>query len=359
MLVTLLVLVLAVGTSQSAELTRVNSIGEITLTLPDPSGELEIFALPVGQGDCTIIQCPSGKLVVFDCGSSGGTLRLLAEQVKKFLGKRLADVVSVIISHPDKDHFNYLPETGIQPKRVIIGAKQDYCNKKNNKICQWLSGSFTLNTVSNEKNCIGNCTVPGGTDFCGNPNIKFDILAANVGATNNQRSIVMKISSDQFTALLPGDMEGAAAKKIAKKLPKGQLKSLIYKVSHHGAIAANMPAWLEEISPSASYVSSAYNFTRLYHPQCTTITNLRDLGSLDTTVPHDIYCCNKSKPMPLKGFKNHIYETSPAPDKMCFLWYTSALKHPFGHYCYQVLLNHQPSIKGWLYRLLSQVSVTL
>lgn len=53
------------------------TLGQLLTSIlpPDPT-YLQIYALPVGQGDCTIIQCPgSGAIIVLDCGSCGGNNR--------------------------------------------------------------------------------------------------------------------------------------------------------------------------------------------------------------------------------------------------------------------------------------------
>ena len=39
----------------------------------DIDGQLHVWTLPVGQGDCRIIQCPDGELNLFDCGRGLGT----------------------------------------------------------------------------------------------------------------------------------------------------------------------------------------------------------------------------------------------------------------------------------------------
>jgi len=40
--------------------------------IPEPDGRLHIYALPVGQGDAHVIQCPSGTLSINDLGTSDG-----------------------------------------------------------------------------------------------------------------------------------------------------------------------------------------------------------------------------------------------------------------------------------------------
>ena len=70
------------------------------------------------------------------------------------------------------------------------------------------------------------CEIPGGLNFCGDKNVKFDILAANVGTTPNQKSIVLKIEHydgvkdpPHFCCLVTC-MEGTVATRIAESLDK-------------------------------------------------------------------------------------------------------------------------------------------
>ena len=38
--------------------------------LPQPDGNLNIYSLPIGQGDSHVVQCPDGSLTLFDMGSN-------------------------------------------------------------------------------------------------------------------------------------------------------------------------------------------------------------------------------------------------------------------------------------------------
>lgn len=330
-------------TTTSSEI--INRTEDIAFTIPSPAGNLQVYALPVGQGDCTIIQCPTGQIIVVDCGSSGGN-RLTSQQIQLFLGNRIGDVVAIIVSHPDRDHFNYLYSINWQTtsiRSVIIGGTiQDY-NRSNQEFMMmfnWLmnfNNTGKLQTISNGQQCIGNCIVAGGTNFCSNLNIPFNILAANVGPTSNQKSIVMKVSLGAFSLLLPGDIEGPAATAIAgNPAVLQQLHSVVYKMAHHGASAsANQPAWLAPILPQVAFASSAYNFGNCRHPRCITISRLLNLGTIVPSQPHTFYCGNTGAPTQLNAFCRHMYETSPRPNMICMLGYTSTGQ--FDQQCYQML----------------------
>ena len=184
-----------------------------------------------------------------------------------------------------------------------------------------------LYTVSNGAPCTGNCAVPLGTNFCNSQNINFNILAANVGRTSNQKSIVMKtVVGQHYSMLLPGDIEGRAATSIANTLGQ-QLQSVVYKIAHHGAsTSANSLTWLAPIRPSAAFASSAYNFGNCHHPRCVAIDRILNLHTIVAAPSHDFYCGNPPRQPPTQQNKyiKNIYETSPTPNLICLLTYTSS-----------------------------------
>ena len=333
--------------------TIVNSTNDIELSIrQEPNTQdLNVYAIPVGQGDCTIIQCPNGNIVVLDCGSSGGN-RVTPQQIQDALGDLINQVVAVIITHPDSDHFNYLYQINWNLdniRAVIIGGVLDDYNRprspKFDEIYNWLLRfGGRLATVNNRAGmlpCIGDCTTAPGTNFCENQNIVFNILAANIGPSSNEKSIVMKVIMlvNQWSILLPGDIEGGAANTIATDPGvRPQLHSTVYKIAHHGASRlANSQVWLDPIKPMHAFASSGYNFGSCRHPRCETINRLNTVGTIAMAPPHAFYCGNPRGVMPMQyeDFTESIFETSPNSNTICLLTYTSA---GMGKYdCNQIL----------------------
>ena len=124
----------------------------VPASIPASTDALQVFALPVGQGDCTIIQCPrtganhdqlqDGNIVVFDCGSVGCN-KLDASRVASWLGTSINRVVAILISHLDRDHYSYLPDIGWNHssiKAVITGGSlANYGTDLDGKIWNWLN----------------------------------------------------------------------------------------------------------------------------------------------------------------------------------------------------------------------------
>ena len=344
-------------------MTKVSHVKDINPRIPEQThGLLSVYALPVGQGDCTVIQCPNGNIVVVDCGSSGG-LGLKPHQIKDFLHSQMDKVVAIIITHPDRNHFNYLDKIEwIQSSinQVVIGGNlsdynggmQDYV-----RIYKWLdrlNSEGRLHKVNDGQPCVGNCAVPKGTDFCENQKISFNILAANTeGSSSNEKSIVMKVTVGQWSMLLPGDMEGKAARHVAKELGP-QLRSVVYKMAEHGdSDQANNLIWLDPIQPRMAFASSAYNLqpgTSL-QPRCDTITRLQNLQTIEDAERHPFHCGNGKvlDPTQYDDFVYNMFETSPTPDTICTLMYHSSGEQSFE--CYK--LSETTFEKGWPFEAVS------
>jgi len=320
---------------------------QLLTSMAQPSNTyVQVYALPVGQGDCTIIQCPStGDIIVFDCGSNGAN-RITPSYVQAFLGNNVNKVRYILTTHANQDHYNYLYQitnwNTSSVQAVIIGG--EVSNYGSASINNWLSNWNSMNKlymVNNGALCMSgvtNCIITNAraptstisTNFCSNQNIQFNILATNVGSTANQKSIVMKIVHSSWSLLLSGDMEGPASTKIAMTLNTA-LKSKVYKISHHGASRlANNAQWLSPIKPEFAFASSGYAYSNCHHPTCVTINRLLTLNTIRTATSHAFYC-GGNPDMNFPAFNYSIYETSPTSTTICFLTYSSAGSQPGSH----------------------------
>ncbi len=76
--------------------------------------KFEIKYLYMGQGDCILLVCPNGQLVVIDCGSTKGLgaqsqeLIDICVNLRKFTRKNNRKVDILILTHKDQDHYNYV-----------------------------------------------------------------------------------------------------------------------------------------------------------------------------------------------------------------------------------------------------------
>lgn len=82
----------------------------------------------VGQGDCILVVCPDNRLVMIDCGSSKG-LTLdekidIAVDIRKFTNNNNGKLDALILTHPDKDHYNLVVQLLYQ--RSYVEEETEY-----------------------------------------------------------------------------------------------------------------------------------------------------------------------------------------------------------------------------------------
>ena len=247
-----------------------------------------MYALPVGQGDCTVITCPSETdprdIVLVDCGAKPAGDIYSSSGVKEFLQLEKVTRATVVITHGDKDHYNYLQDifTGFNKDNLDIIVGEENAVPKENL------PNGKLHVVNGGKECIGNCPQFEKPEhqhmLCGKGSpLNFNILAANVGDKKNQKSIVLKVSyKDGPSLLLPGDMEYNAMGEIADKLSESKVMNAdFYKIAHHGAASTDsgiFKKWLAAIVPNRIgevFVSHGFK-NKYHHPRCESIGGVFD-----------------------------------------------------------------------------------
>lgn len=83
----------------------------------------------MGQGDCILIVCPNGKLVVIDCGSSKGLpqdspeLLKVCTSIRKYTSQNKRKVNILILTHKDRDHYNQVKNIFL--KRTFTDGSDD------------------------------------------------------------------------------------------------------------------------------------------------------------------------------------------------------------------------------------------
>ena len=208
-------------------------------SFPPADSNLNIYALPVGQGDCTVIQCPSaygGEISIIDAGSTANTGFTKTQAVNAFNGQT---VETIILTHPDADHINYIEDilTVTKPKGAIPPIYHS---------CDWktfYSGTIKSAKIKSEsKSELDNVVeVNVSRTRYGNNNVVLNVIASEqeicstgTPSYKNEASIVTKIEYGGTTTLIPGDFEGGV--KFTNNFIKcaGNLKSDIYRLAHHG-----------------------------------------------------------------------------------------------------------------------------
>ncbi len=224
-----------------------NSNAEVTSEI-QPSQNLTMSFIDVGQGDSILVTLPNTKTLLIDGGerqSSGKVLSTLQEH-----GLSYIDVI--VATHPHADH---------------IGGLIDIINTVN--VGQVLdSGQMhTTQTFEDLLDAIYNKQIPlrsvsEGESLNLDPTVRIDVLnpPASIpdGASNeaefNDNSVVLKITYGNFSALLTGDMEERNEARLAFK-NAATLDADVLKAGHHGSRTSSSLDFLNAVTPEVVIIS--------------------------------------------------------------------------------------------------------
>ena len=227
---------------------------------------LHVFALPMGQGDATIIKCPDigtkpGKLTIIDMGSSSckvnGCMR--KEGITNFIQHHIVEYI--FLTHPDIDHYNLI-------SAVVDNVDKDTelyhsCDRSKYKY----RGHLPLDDIEPKIKLIEQINKLDCSK--GEPSREFSICggAASIvvlasgledactKSSNNPASLVLQLKYINKKVLFVGDLEREEA---VNTVIKCDIKSDALRLAHHGSREnhANSDAFLEKVNADIAIVSS-------------------------------------------------------------------------------------------------------
>ena len=259
--------------------------GEQLAQLPNADANLNIYAIPVGQGDCTVIQCPStkgGKITIVDIGSRKST-GFSKNDVINYLSGQYIEYL--FLTHSDKDHVNYV----VSLFGDLLANQIPYPPVYHS--CPW--SRYKINVPNLVHNEIKTCCPCNSVTICQGA-VTLNILASGFNkcptSSPNGDSIVMQADYNGAKVFLPGDFEGSTDF-IQNFLDcAGSIKSPLLRLSHHGAdngIANTIP-FLNAVSPDQAFSSSG--LSSYGHPRCSLYNRLINSYPITTVASHDYTC---------------------------------------------------------------------
>ncbi|GHU62486.1 ComE operon protein 3 [Clostridia bacterium] len=219
------------------------------------SHTLSIYFLDVGQGDCSLIQTPTGKKYLIDLGSSN------KKSVGKFIflpfleSKGIFRLDYVILTHPDSDHINGvkdlldMPESRIEISHFIL-SKQFITDKEGEELVYWI-----------KKRNIPIILMSQG-DVLEDEEVKFSCLwprikeKSELSKDNNYFSLVFRVEYKKFSAIFTGDLEEEGEKEL---IQQGIFSCMLLKIGHHGSKSSTTQEWLETLQPKIAIISAGRN----------------------------------------------------------------------------------------------------
>ena len=254
------------------------SNGHTSTPLSQPNKETveaRITFLNVGQGDSVLIES-QGKIMLIDAGPDNSA----SQKLGLILPPKIKDIDLVLLTHAHDDHFSGFKKIfeKFSVKNIIQGqaaeespSHKDFLKSEKNEQLEDNAKIISIATSTSLK--IGTC--------------EADIFSPLPEAKNeNDRSLVTKLNCNGHSFLLAGDLGPAGQSAL---LENGtDIKSEVYKASHHGADTNNIESFINQISPQTiviqvgknSYGHPGKKFLNYAANQDLTILRTDKLGSI-------------------------------------------------------------------------------
>ncbi|WP_328774734.1 ComEC/Rec2 family competence protein [Deinococcus aquaedulcis] len=204
-----------------------------------PSGEVVIRFLDVGQGDAILIQSPEGKTLLIDGGRSSERMR---EHLQALDVKGLDLMVA---SHADADHIaGLVPAAGLKPRVFINNGLGGTTQTWERLVAALQDAGTTFTKASNQTVNLGS--------------VKLRVVAPppGMGDDQNENSVGIALQFGAFRALMTGDSETPETEGwLAQERDDLKGPFQVYKSIHHGAANGDSAAWLANVRPENVVIS--------------------------------------------------------------------------------------------------------
>ncbi len=229
------------------------------------STKSELVFLDVGQGSSTLIKFPGGKKVLIDGGGSSSPKFNVGESIiAPYLWHRgITHLDTIIVSHPDADHFNGIPFLlqRFQPDILWTNGESGHSQQYEDMLN--LASDLGIKTKTPEGNEL---IMEGGGAILQNINNPFldktQTYNAGLLLQSNDKSLILRFAGRTVTCLLPGDITRRVETALVNK--DHLLQTTILLSPHHGSKTSNSPAFIETVNPEQIIVSAGRFYPLLF-----------------------------------------------------------------------------------------------
>lgn len=229
------------------------------------TGSMKVHFIDVGQGDCILVQAPSGQTMLIDAGSYQPEIEAKVLSYLRGLGLTRIDVV--VATHPHSDHIGSLDAV---INNFTIGKAYD-------------SGyAYSSVSYTDYINALNSKSVPlysarRGQSFYLASDVKVEILSptatiVSAPANVNDVSVVLRVVYKNTSFMLTGD----APQFVETEIRTGgyTVNSDVLKVGHHGSYSSTAPTFVDAVTPTKGAVILVGEGNPYGHPHTETMTTL-------------------------------------------------------------------------------------
>ncbi|MCA9212063.1 MAG: ComEC/Rec2 family competence protein [Planctomycetales bacterium] len=188
---------------------------------------LEVTFISVGHGVSVLLQFPSGRTALYDCGHMGIPNGCVDSISSVLWHKGIHRIDTVVLSHADADHYNALPGLmeRFQLSSVVV---TEYMFQSDSDALAELKRSIDRANVTLQ-------TVHCNQRMFVDPAARCDVLhplPSTKYSSDNAASIVLHVANNQHSILLTGDLERGGLTEVMQRV---NAKPDVVMVPHHGS----------------------------------------------------------------------------------------------------------------------------
>ncbi len=223
---------------------------------------LRVHFIDVGQGDCSLIQCPDGSTILID-GGRIWTYPFLIDYLKN-AGVEKIDLL--VVSHPHSDHYGGLIKV---LKSFPVTTVLDSGKESTGDLYQRF-----LETVKSLPEVGFKLARAGDRYDFGEVKVLVVHPSSRLHSHPNNCSIVLKLNYGAASFLFAGDIEREGE---MEAMSRGHnLRSTVLKVAHHGSRTSTSPAFLSRVGPRYAVIPVAEKNSYGHpHPEVTRRLKMR------------------------------------------------------------------------------------
>jgi competence protein ComEC len=235
----------------------------------DNGDELTLTLLDVGQGEAMILEFPSGETWVIDGGGFPYSDFDTGKNVMApcLLRKKIHSLDAVIMTHGDADHYK-----GLRYLLERFSVKEFWYGEADLK-----HGDLAdLQKLLQRRGVTARSLHRGEVRRLGASLVQV-LWPPEAGrhASDNDRSLVLKVCHGEVCLLLTGDIEVAAELSLAQD--GDGISASVLKVAHHGSATSSSASFLDQVSPRLALISAGRN-NRFGFPHAAVLERFKSRG---------------------------------------------------------------------------------
>lgn len=214
---------------------------------------LEATFLSVGHGCAVVLQLPGGATMLYDAGQFASP-KSGAQAIAGYLwSKGVTHLDAVVISHPDTDHYNALPDLLDRFSVGVVYVSPQMFAEQDNSALETLSAAIRRNGVPVRE-------VFAGDRLQGGRECQIEVLhppRRGVLGGDNANSIVLAVKHQGHQMLLPGDLASPGLEDVLAEEPRD---CDVLLAPHHGSRSSDPPGLAAWCRPEWVIISGGHRW---------------------------------------------------------------------------------------------------